>query len=243
MFEPVKVAFGRYMGGFYNSLVPTTKGMQEFVGRGLEHSIGWAPGRMVDAAEDMIALWHRNDPNPENITPSKPANMPVLLCAMARDYSPTMRDYAYQIVHPQFFTFPDDAKERMFKLRTVSGDIRAQIVIFAHDEPTARGIAAQLLLYSDANRRFRSFYRFAGVDRPWPVQIEAPDSPAMNVGSESNNLTVLAVDFTLKVTAPLYQAPKDDEPHDGKGTDGNPDDPHGYLLVESFGADYTEAQP
>jgi hypothetical protein len=37
--------------------------------------------------------------------------------------------------------------------------------------------------------------------------------------------------MTLNATVPMYENPQDDEPNDGKGTDGNLNDPHGYPVV------------
>jgi hypothetical protein len=135
----------------------------------------------------------------------------------------------------QLVTIPGDAKERLFGLRAVAGDVRAQVVIFATDEPSAHSLAAQFLLFLDAseNRRFDAVYRFAGVDTAWPVQIETPENPAMAINTDAKNLTVLAIDLSLRVEVPLYDAPKEGEPNDGKGAPGT-DDPAGYPVVQSI---------
>ena len=39
MLQPVKAAFGEYMGGFYGSIVPTTKALERYVMRDLAKSI------------------------------------------------------------------------------------------------------------------------------------------------------------------------------------------------------------
>lgn len=230
MLQPVKTAFGQYMGVFYSAIVPTTKSLQEYVVRGLAKSIVWAPSRMIDAAEDMLAAWMKNDTDG---AATHPADMPVIIVAMAKDYMPTGRDYTRQVSESVEVILPDDAKERAFNVRTIDGDVRAQIAIFAHDEPTAKSLASQFLLHIDAmpNRRFDARYTFAGQNLDWPVQIESPDSPAMSIQSDAKNLTILAVDITLKAHIPLFQAPKDDDPNDGKGTPGDANDPSGYPVV------------
>ena len=240
MFEPVKAAFGGFMGQFYASIVPTTKPMQAFVERGLAKSVAWAPARMVDAAEEMLSSWQRNDTSPH---PSKPAELPVILVAMAKDYTPTGRDYTRQAADREMVMIPGDQKERLFGLRTIAGDIRAQVAIFASDEPTAKSIAAQFALFLDgtARRRFTARHQFAGMALDWPVQIESPDVPASSVATEAKNLTILALDLTLKASIPLLDHPKDSEPNDGKGSDGNPQDPHGYPLTASVNARALEA--
>lgn len=218
------------MGLFYASVVPTTKSLTAFVTRGLAKSIVWAPSRMVDSAEDMLASWQRND---TDTTTTTPANMPVIIVAMARDYTPTSREFTRQVADSQMVIIPSDVKERVFGVRTMAGDVRAQIAIFAQDEPSARSLAAQFLLFLDAtpNRRFTAKYPFAGQSMDWPVQVEAPDSPAMSIQTEAHNLTVLAIDITLKAEIPLFDAPKVGEPNDGKGTPGDPLDPAGYPLA------------
>lgn len=237
MFEPVKAAFGNYMGGFYSCLVPTTKGMQEYVTRGLAKSIVWAPARMVDAVEEMLSSWQRNDTND---APTQPPEMPIIFVAMAKDLMPTGRDYTRQVSEQVMAILPNDVKERAFNVRVIAGDIRAQIAICAHDEPTARSLASQFLLYIDnmENRRFFAHYTFASQDLTWPVQVESPEIPAMGVQLDVKNLTVLALDLTLRTSVPIFDAPAVGQPNDGKGTPGSITDPAGYPLV--IQVDYDE---
>lgn len=235
MFEPIKVGFGQYMVGFYNSLVPTTQSMPEFIGRGAAKAMAFAPSRMVDAAEEMLASWQRNDTDSSD---TRPAKLPAVLVAMAQDYVPTGRDYTRQIADSMPTIIPADAKARAFGLRTVAGDIRAQILIVAADEPTARSIASQFHLFLDAvpNRRFHYSHTFAGATTDWPVQIEAPDSPAIAIKTDVKNIVMLAIDLILKAQIPLYDAPAVGQPNDGKGIPGT-DDPAGYPLVNQVNFD------
>jgi len=230
MFEPVKVALAEYLGRFYASLVPGTRGMSEFCARGLEKSIAWAPGRVIDAAEEMLDSWQRND---TDSAATRPAKLPVILVAMSKDTSPTDRNYTRNMAEAEFITFPCDIKERAFKVRTFSADIRAQLVIFAHDEPTARAIAAQFMLFADTfiNRRMVSSWRFAGLNHYWPVALESPAIPARSVPTNAKNITMMEMDLILKATVPLYQSPKVGEANDGKGDPANPEDPAGYPWV------------
>ncbi|MCM1128963.1 MAG: hypothetical protein NC211_03665 [Alistipes senegalensis] len=241
MLEPVKVAFGQFMGRFFASVVSTTKPLNSFVSRPLSQAIVFAPARMVDAAEEMLNKWMQTDVHP---APTTPHNLPVIICAIAKDYTPTGRDYTRQVADRQMVMIPGDEKERLFGLRTAAGDVRAQCVIFATDEPSARSLAAQFALYLDEtmNRRFKAVFRFAGIDTEWPVQIESPDSPAMSIASEAKNLTILAIDVPLKVEIPFFDAPKHGEPNDGKGIPGT-DDPAGYPVVVDIPIESSEAKP
>ncbi len=230
MYHSVKKSFGEYMGAFYTSLYPTTKGMHEFVERGLSKSIIWAPSRMIDAVEDMLSSWQKNNTDG---TSTHPADLPVIIAAMAADYTPTSRDYTRQVSEQAVVIFPGDDKERAFKAQVIAGDIRTQIAVFAHDEPTARSIVSQFALYIDnmANRRFYANHVFAGQDLKWPVQLETPEIFGQKISTDIKNLTIIALDITLKASIPLFDAPKEGEPNDGKGIVGDVDDPAGYPLV------------
>ncbi|WNB74546.1 hypothetical protein [Methylomonas koyamae] len=229
MFEPLKVGVGEYLTGFYGTLVATTHPMQEYVQRGVAKSIAWAPSRMVDAAEDMLAAWQRNDTDSAT---TRPAKLPVILVAMDQSYTPTGREFARQIADSVKVIMPGDAKQRLFGLRTVFGDIRTQLVFAAADEPTARSLVAQFLNFMDAvpNRRFGYSTVFAGISEDWVATIESPDIPAIAIRTGQKNVVMLAVDITLKAQIPLYNAPKAGEPNDGKGVPGTAD-PAGYPVV------------
>lgn len=233
MFEPLKTAFGRcVMEPFFKSLVATTRPMFGYVKKPFKEACLIAPSRMVDAALEMLDKYQRLDWD----EPTKPHSLPVMMYGFARDYTPTGRDYTRQIADGEWVQLPDDPKERIFRVRTVSGDVRAQVVFFASDEPTARSMAAQFLLFLDstAARRYMTKYWFAGFWLEWPVQIESPELPAVQVQVEADNLVILAVDLTLKATVPLFSAPKEGEENDGKGTPGDPKDPAGYPVTVLF---------
>lgn len=234
MFEPVKAGLGSFMQRFYRTIVPTTTPMREFVERGFPYCVAWAPSRMVDKVEDMLSAWQRNDTNQG---PTRPPKMPVMLVAVAKDYTPISGDFGMQIADSVEVMIPGDEKNRYFEMRMVAGEIRAQIAVFAQDEPTAKSIAAQFLLFlsSPSNRGFHAVFPFAGVDNRFPVQFEARDSPAMNIDTGVNNLTVLAIDLNLRCSIPLFNAPDIGEANDGKGTPGT-DDPAGYPLVQQVDA-------
>lgn len=229
MFEPLKVGFGEYLTGFYASLVPTTKPMGEYIQRGIAKSIVWAPSRMVDSAEEMLAAWQRND---ADSAPTRPPKLPVILVAIDQSYTPTAREQGAQIADSKKVIIPSDPKQRLFGLRTVYGDIRAQMVVAAADEPTARSIAAQLMLYMEAvpNRRLGYTTSFASVSQDWVAMIESTDMPAAAIHTGVKNVVMLAVDITLKAQIPIYDAPKAGEPNDGKGIPGTAD-PAGYPVV------------
>ncbi len=239
MFEPVKLGFSGFMARFYAGVVPTTEPLQEFVARGLTRSCAWVPGRMVDAAEEMLSLYARDDLSPG---PTKPPPLPVIFVGMAKDYAPIGRDFTRPVADRVEVMVPGDDKDRLFGIRTVTGEIRTQVVVVAHDEPSARSLASQFLLFLEGteNRRFAATYRFAGKDHKWPVQIESTDVPAINVQTDNKNLTLLALDLTLKATLPLMDAPGAGDPNDDKGTVDDATDPSGYPVVVSIDGFHNE---
>lgn len=208
--------------------------MAEYCRRPFKYAVMLAPARMIDMAEDLLAKYLRADIQKDFGSSTRPHNLPVILVAFARDVTPTGRDYGRQIANADYMSFPDDEKGRVFKVRTVASDVRVQCAIFASDEPTARSIAAQFLLFVDAveNRRFWVDYEYAGFRVRYPAQLETTEALAPLTPTEANNLTVLAVDLTLKCTIPLISGPKEGEPHDGKGIPGDEYDPAGYPIVE-----------
>ncbi|MDR1848869.1 MAG: hypothetical protein LBQ75_02400 [Zoogloeaceae bacterium] len=239
MLTPIKIAFGEYMGRFYRSLVPTNAITQEFCERGLAKAIAWAPARMVDSAYEMLQAWQRND---TDSAPTRPPKIPVILVGMARDWLPTGRDFTRQVAEPVKVEIPGDEKGRVFGLKTMAGDIRAQVAFFAHEESTARALAAQLLLFVDGveNRRFNALYEFAGQKLPFPCSLEDPGAPGMLQQVDEKNLTILAVDLTLKATIPIFDAPRPGEENDGLGIPGT-DDPAGYPRVSGIDMNSKEA--
>ena len=238
MFEPVKAGIGEFLQGFYREVAPTTKGLQEFRQRGFAQCVALAPARMVDQVAAMLGAWQRND---SAQAPTRPPKLPALVVAVAKDYTPASRDFTTQIADPVDVSFPVDGKQRYFQMKLIAGEVRAQLAVMASDEPTAKSLAAQFLLYLDSpsNRSFKARYPFAGIDHEFPVQIEAPDSPAMSIETDAKNLTLLAIDLTLKVSVPLFLAPEEGEPSDGKGVPGT-DDPAGFPLVDQVNIEAKE---
>jgi hypothetical protein len=227
--QPIKEAFARYMGRYYDQLVADTKALAEFKGRGLAKSIVWAPDRMVDQVTEMITAWRRNDTSSgEQPTPF----VPVMIAAMAKDYTPAPVDFTIPLADPIDVMLPSDTKKRAFKMRTVAAQVRTQVAIVASEESTARSLAMQLHLFARAaaNRRMHASYPLAGLDEWWPVVLEMPDLSGVAPPDEAKNLTILTVDIVMMATVPLLMAPTGAASNDGKG-DGTDDDPNGYLVV------------
>lgn len=229
--DPIKAAFGRYLKAFHAMLIADTPALGEYAGREFAKSAVWAPGRMIDQVEEMIAAWRKNDTSGQaRATPY----LPIIIAACSKDYMPAMPDWTVQAADPVDVMVPGDAKNRVFKMRTAFSEVRIQVAVAAADEPTARSIAMQLQLYSSAKERRRIYanYVLAGVSQPWPFVWKEPDVNAISMPQDVKNLTVLTVDFTGVASVPMLSYPRDgDVDSDGQG-DGTYQDPPGYLTVQ-----------
>jgi hypothetical protein len=247
--DPIKIAFGHYLRGFHSQLIADTRATVEFASRDFSKAAVWAPGRMIDQVEDMLASWRKNDTS-QAARPN--TALPIIIACMAKDFVPAPPEFGRGLGDAVDVILPDDPKERTFRMRAVVADIRTQIAIVAADDATARSIAMQLHTYTSAigNRVFHASYRLAGMDDLWPVMLENPDLMAMASPSDVKNLTMLVLDIPLRATVPLLTVPKSTEPNDGlggtSGGAGNTDnplapdyDPNGYLVVvQAIGKNY-----
>ena len=236
--DNIRDALGGWLGGWYGQLSPVTRQMHEYCNRGLSQSMAFVPGRMIDSAEDMLNLWIRND---TDSAPTKAMKLPVALLAVATEATPTGRDWGKGISDGEFVVLGNDIKERVFKLRTALKDVRCQLLFVAHEGDTTEAMATQFALWLDgySQRNFDAAWQFAGLKTLWPVSLETTDVFPSRIATASKNLSMVTVDFTLKVTQPLFTAPRANEPNDGKGTtqpDGIValDDPHGYPTTASI---------
>lgn len=229
MITPVKIAFGGLVAQWQKQLFPDGKQVKEFSLRASEKAIAFADSRMVDDAQSMLESWQKNK---TDNAPSSSARLPVVLIAFARDFT-SGNQYHSQISDTVPVVLPDDTKERIFNLRTLGMALRVQMAFIADNDTTARALVAQWQNYisSPSRRNINAIYSFAGFNMPWGVSFEVPQNYASNIAIDANNVSILTVDLTLNATVPMYEHPQDNEPNDGKGTDGNSNDPHGYPFV------------
>lgn len=212
---PLELGLARYLGEFYAQLSADTPAMQEYVARGLSKSIAWAPGRMVDQLEGMLAEWRKND---NKGTPGGSAYLPVMILAMAKDYQPVPPDWGFSSGAAMDVMNPDDPHQRAYKIRLGYGDYRAQIAIIAPEAATAHSLAYQLNLYTNdvARRRFKFVHEFAGQQHEFSALLEQIDIASISQQLEQDNLTGLVADINIRATIPLFIAPGQGQPNDGK---------------------------
>jgi len=230
--QELEKAVGGYLGRYYSSIISMTRAMQEFKQRGLSKSIFIAPGRMIDEVEKQLSSYRENDN--DSSMGSTSSRLPVVIIALSKDYIPAMGGFSNQLSAPVYIQLPDDEKDRVFKVRQMLSERRVQIAFIGSEVETVRGLIAQFNLFvsSKSNRTFRAIYNFAGQDIKFPVMLEENSIMASNINTEHKNLTILTLDITLKEAMPLFDAPSDACENDGKGTDGDINDPHGYPVVK-----------
>lgn len=223
--HPIKDAFSKYLTNWYSRVFVTTKALEEFVARGSERSMLFAADRMIDAAEDMLKSYQRNN---NSATPNAGALLPVVIVAMSKDYVPTTGDWGGRQVGRQLIRLDDQPGGSVYGYRQAMGDVRAQVVIFAAEAPTARSLAMQFSQYIGeiGNRRFEADFQWYGYTVKMPVMLETPDTLFQAVDAGVPNITVLAADITLKCVFPYFDAPKAGEPNDGL-----PNTPPGYPVI------------
>lgn len=232
-FHPLKVAFGQYMTRFYAGLFPDTPAMQEFTLRGVSRSIVWAPDRMVDQVEDMLAAYQKNENSTPDApyTPGKNALFPIMFVAMGKDYTASGGDFGGRQVGRQMVALESGAGASVYGYRQAMGDIRVQIVVMAAESGSARSLAAQMALFAGEikNRRFKVQHKWGQYTLEMTCMLENPDLLFVKIDGENRNMTILAADLTLKAVIPYLDAPKA-----GEENDGSTNDPPGYPLVEQF---------
>lgn len=240
MLLPAQLAIGEMMRDFFiylteeNSEFTNTKPIAEYVLRDVAKSIVWCPTTMFDEATNMLAAWQRNDTDTAATTPFK---LPVICLALGAGYMPTGRDFGRRITHPIPVKIDADTKGRIFKLTTSLSDKAVQIVFFANDPITVYELGKAFVNYLDdapAKDAIWAKYHFAGLELTYPMQIENPDMPVSAIPSDTKNIHIGAVNLNFHITEPRFHHPKDNEPNDGKGTDGDINDPHGYPTLQGI---------
>lgn len=229
----LKSAFGEYMGRFYAGLYPDTTALERFMQRGLSQSILWAPGRMVDAVEEMLKSYQKNEnvPGGQPIKPGAGSPFPVIFAAMAKDYVPSEGSFGGRQVHRQMVALEDGPGASVYGYRQAMGDVRVQVAVLAADDPTARSLAAQFSLFVGEipNRRFTVRHQWGQYTLELVCMLETPDIMFSKIDPENRGMTILVADLTLKAVFPYLDAPRAGEPNDG--TTNNPP---GYPLVEQI---------
>jgi hypothetical protein len=232
-YNAIQVGFSEYLVRFFNQLEPTTKSLESYILRDVAKSIVWCPSRMYEMVDEQLLLWGRNDTDSATSTAFK---LPVIMIAFGRNISPVGRDYGRRLTEGIPVIFPDDTKERSFKMKLSRSDIAVQLSFFSNDIQTSFDLCKSFVDFIDTmgNHCFSVNYRFAGLNLKFDMLIDTDDYPAQAHESESKNISIHSVNLSIKSSIPTFLSPKDNEPNDGKGTDGDINDPHGYPVITAI---------
>jgi len=223
-FQQQQIAFGRYLANWFATLYADTPALKEFKARPVAEAIKWAPARMIDAAQDMLEQYRKN----ENGAAGASTKLPVVLVAPDDDFVGTGADWGGHHTERQMLQIDEGGS--WYGHRELMHDRRFQVVIIASEGDTAKSLAAQLSwhLKQLRNRYMDAVYEFGQYQVPAPMQLEGNRIDWMLVRTDGiKNLKMLAADIPVKCTVPLFDAPAD-----GEQNDGTDNAPPGYPLTQ-----------
>lgn len=221
LLTPAKAAIGQWLADFHDKFFePDTPANVEWAGRAAPLAMAWAPGRMVDQVESMLSAWARND---NTGVPSTSASYPAVFVAVAPDYTESLGEAGRTVADWTPFAFPQDPTGRSFRVRTMSADLRVQVVVVAPDQLSTMSILGQLSLWAVTKPKFGARYVFGGFASDWPITVLGGDRMAVQtpVGEQ---VSILALDLTIRTTLPMFRGPRGEEATDGM-------DPPGFPVV------------
>ncbi|WP_085618864.1 MULTISPECIES: hypothetical protein [unclassified Pseudomonas] len=222
-----KEAFGWYMLKWFQGLYADTPALKEFKARPPAQAMQWAPSRMIDQAEAMLAQYRKNENGPKAAT----SKLPIVILATDDDFLGTGPDWGGQ--HTGFKRIQILDGGSWYDHRQDMHDRRIQVVIFASDPDTAKSMAAQLSAYMQEpqHRYFDAMYQFGQYKVPSPMQLETKRIDWMRVNHDLKNIKILAGDVALKCIVPVFRAPGE-----GEQNDGSDNIPPGYPVVRKVHA-------
>jgi hypothetical protein len=167
-------------------------------------AMAWCPARMADAVEDMLSSWRTNnnttDAECEKVTS---AYLPVMLVAMASEYTESPAEAGRSVTDKVPFSFPTDPLNQCFMMSTMQLDLRLQVLTAATEPMTVQSMKAQLTEYSKKVPRMTASYTFAGFTTEWPIQIVQQDRFAAPTPI-GEHITAMNLDLTLRATIPRF---------------------------------------
>lgn len=223
-FQQQQAAFGQYLVRWFATINADTLALDEYKARPVAEAIKWAPSRMIDAAEDMLEQYRKN----ENGEAGASTKLPVILVASDDDFVGTGADWGGHHIERRLLQIEENGS--WYGHRELMHDRRFQIVIAASEGDTAKSLAAQLSWYMKqlSNRYMDAIYQFGQYQVPAPIQLEGNRIDWMLVKTDGvKNLKMLAADITIKCTVPMFDAPAE-----GEANDGTTNNPPGYPLVK-----------
>lgn len=216
-------AIGRYLVDWFKGLYSDTTAVGEFKARAVAEAIKWAPSRMIDEAESMLAQYRKNENGPAG----KTTKLPIILLATDDDFAGTQASSGGQHTGRELVQIEEGGS--WYGYRQIMHDRRIQVVIIASEGQSAGSLAAQLGSYMarPSKRYVDAIYPFGEYRVPAPMTLDTNRIDWMNVKTDSKNLKILAGDLTFRCIIPVFDAPDEGEPNDGTAHN-----PPGYPLLK-----------
>ncbi|NWA11917.1 hypothetical protein [Pseudomonas gingeri] len=217
-----KVAFSHYMIEWFNGLYTDTAALREFKSRKVSQAIQWAPSRMLDEIEKMLAQYRKNENGPKGST----TRLPVVILATDDDFLGTGADWGGQ--HTGFDLVQILEGGSWYEYKQDMHDRRIQVAIIASDPDTAKSLAAQLSSFmQQPHRRYMDAkYVFGQYEVPAAMTLETKRIDWMSVKHEQKNMKILAGDVALKCIVPILRGPGP-----GEINDGSTNNPPGFPAI------------
>jgi len=232
-FDQIRAAWGQYMNRWFDELYANTKAVELYRQKPFSQAVMWAPSRIIDAAQDMLAAYRKNVNGPEGAN----AMFPIVLMAVDENFMGTGADWGGDHIARRVLQIREGGSWYGYQHSMM--DQRLQVVIIGSEGTSPKSLAAQLSTFikRPSNRHLKAVYAFGEYEIPAPITLETNRIDWMDVKTDLKNVKILAADIILKCTMPVLDAPAEGEPNDG--TTHNPP---GYPLVQVVQHDDTTAQ-
>lgn len=232
-FDQIRAAWAQYMNRWFNELYANTKAVEAYRKKPFAQAVMWAPSRMIDEAEKMLAAYRKNLNGPAGSN----AMFPIILMAVDNDYMGTGADFGGDHIARRLLQIEEGGSWYGYQHSMM--DQRLQIVVIGSEGASVKSLCAQLSAFvkRSSNRYLKASFQFGEYAVPAPITLETNRIDWMDVKTDLNNIKILAANIILKCTMPQLDAPGEGEPDDGSAHN-----PPGYPVVNEIQHDDTAAQ-
>jgi len=232
-FDQIRAAWGQYMNRWFSELYANTKAVELYRMKDFSQAVKWAPSRMIDSAETMLAAYRKNVNGQEGAN----AMFPIVLMAVDENFMGTGADWGGDHIARHLLQIEEGGSWYGYQHSMM--DQRLQVVIIGSEGGSTKSLAAQLATFikRPSNRNLKAAYAFGEYSIPAPITLETNRIDWMDVKTDLKNIKILAADIILKCTMPALDAPAKGEPNDG--TQRNPP---GYPVLREVQHDDTTAK-
>jgi hypothetical protein len=222
LLTPVKGAIGRWVAGFHAQAYRDTPAMAGWAARPAADACKWAEGRMVDDVEAMLSSV-RNNANAAG--PSTNAFSPMLLVAVATEYTETPSDAGVMPLESIPVVLPNDPLNRVIAIDLMSVDLRCQVAMLASEQATVMSMCAQMGRWAAREYRLTAWHAHEafGLVTEWPVRVVPVDRMAIHT-PVGEHMKIMTLDLTIRAVLPMFRGP-------GAGDDTDGESPPGFAVI------------